>query len=53
MTITGIRIFPKRAPALRLVSASIADFERLTKDDYRDILYKNGFIRDISQRRLF
>jgi hypothetical protein len=35
------------------ISASIADFERLTKDDYRDILYKNGFIRDSSQRRLF
>jgi hypothetical protein len=35
------------------VSANIADFERLTKDDYRDILYKNGFIRDSSQRHLF
>ena len=35
------------------VSASIEDFERLTKDDYRDILYKNGFIRDSLQRRLF
>jgi hypothetical protein len=35
------------------ISANIADFERLTKDDYRDILYKNGFIRDSSQRHLF
>jgi hypothetical protein len=35
------------------ISASIADFEQLTKDDYRDILYKNGFIRDSSQRHLF
>jgi hypothetical protein len=35
------------------VSANIEDFERLTKDDYRDILYKNGFIRDNSQRHLF
>ena len=35
------------------VSANIEDFEQLTKDDYRDILYKNGFIRDSSQRHLF
>ncbi|MGA2092016.1 MAG: hypothetical protein ABSH16_01225 [Sedimentisphaerales bacterium] len=35
------------------VSANIEDFERLSKDDYLEILYKNGFVRESSQKRWF
>jgi len=35
------------------IAAKLADFERITKDDYRELLRKNGFIIDHNQRHLF
>jgi hypothetical protein len=35
------------------VSANIEDFKRISKADYLEILYKNGFIREGTQRRWF
>jgi hypothetical protein len=35
------------------VSAKIQDFILLSKEEYLDILYKNGFSRQSSQRRFF
>jgi hypothetical protein len=35
------------------VSANIEDFERISKADYLEILYKNGFIREGMQKRWF
>ncbi len=35
------------------ITAKLADFERITKDDYRELLRKNGFIIDHNQRHLF
>jgi beta-mannanase len=35
------------------VTANIADFQRLSKAEYLEILYKNGFIRQSSQKRWF
>jgi hypothetical protein len=35
------------------VSAKIEDFERIKRDDYRELLIKNGFVIQQSQRHLF
>jgi hypothetical protein len=35
------------------VSAKIKDFILLSKEEYLEILYKNGFVRQSSQRRFF
>ena len=35
------------------IKASISDFERLDKKEYREILIKNGFIIQPIQKRLF
>jgi hypothetical protein len=35
------------------VKAHLADFERLSKDDYLEVLHKNGFFRQSSQNRFF
>jgi hypothetical protein len=35
------------------LSAKLADFERISKDDYLELLRKNGFFPQITQRYLF
>ena len=35
------------------IQAKLPEFERLTKDDYLELLRKNGFFPQITQRRLF
>jgi hypothetical protein len=35
------------------ISAKIEDFERIKRDDYRELLIKNGFVIQSSQRHLF
>lgn len=35
------------------LQAKLADFERITKDDYLELLQRNGFFPQISQRHLF
>ena len=35
------------------IAAKLKDFERLKRGDYLEILRKNGFIRQESQRHLF
>ena len=35
------------------VAAKIKDFILLSKEEYLEILYKNGFVRQSSQRRFF
>jgi len=35
------------------IAAKLANFERITKDDYRELLRKNGFIIGHNQRHLF
>ena len=35
------------------VAAKINDFILLSKEEYLEILYKNGFVRQSSQRRFF
>ncbi len=35
------------------IQAKLADFERLNREDYLEILRKNGFFRQESQRHLF
>ena len=35
------------------VQTKLADFERITKDDYLELLQKNGFYSQITQRHLF
>lgn len=35
------------------ISAKITDFERISRDDYRELLIKNGFVIQSSQRHLF
>ena len=35
------------------LAAKLADFDRLTKDDYLYLLHKNGFFPQITQRHLF
>jgi hypothetical protein len=35
------------------IKSKLADFERITKDDYLELLRKNGFYPQISQRHLF
>jgi len=35
------------------IKAKIKDFVRISKDDYLEILRKNGFVIQTSQKRLF
>ena len=35
------------------ISAKLADFQRLNRDDYKELLIKNGFVIQSSQRYLF
>ncbi len=35
------------------IAAKLADFERITKSDYLELLRQNGFIIDHNQRHLF
>jgi hypothetical protein len=35
------------------IAAKLEDFERLGRDDYRELLIKNGFVIQSSQRYLF
>ena len=35
------------------IAANLDDFERITKDDYLELLRKNGFYPQITQRHLF
>lgn len=35
------------------ISAKIVDFERISRNDYRELLIKNGFVIQSSQRYLF
>lgn len=35
------------------ITAKLADFERITKNDYLELLRKNGFYPQITQRHLF
>ncbi len=35
------------------IQAKLADFERLNKEDYIELLRKNGFYRQETQRHLF
>ncbi len=35
------------------IAAKLAEFERLSKDDYLELLRKNGFYRQEMQRHLF
>lgn len=35
------------------IAAKLADFEQITKDDYLELLRKNGFYLQITQRHLF
>ena len=35
------------------VTAKLDDFERINKDDYRELLRKNGFVIDHNQKHLF
>ena len=35
------------------IQAKLADFKRLNKDDYIELLRKNGFYRQKTQRHLF
>lgn len=35
------------------IQAKLEDFERITRDDYLDLLRKNGFYSQITQRYLF
>ncbi len=35
------------------ITANLADFERITKDDYLELLRQNGFIVDHNQKLLF
>ena len=37
----------------REITAKLSDFERITKDDYLELLRKNGFYSQITQRHLF
>ena len=35
------------------IQTKLADFEKITEDDYLELLHKNGFITDFNQRYLF
>ncbi len=35
------------------VQTKLADFEKITEDDYLELLHKNGFITDFNQHYLF
>jgi hypothetical protein len=35
------------------IAAKLNDFERLNRNDYRELLIKNGFVIQSSQRHLF
>jgi len=35
------------------LQAKLADFERISKDDYLELLRRNGFFPQMSQRHLF
>jgi hypothetical protein len=35
------------------IAAKLADFQRLGRDDYRELLIQNGFVIQSSQRHLF
>ena len=35
------------------ISAKLEEFERVSRDDYRELLIKNGFVIQSSQRYLF
>jgi hypothetical protein len=35
------------------LAAKLADFERISKDDYLELLRRNGFFPQITQRHLF
>ncbi len=35
------------------LQAKLSDFERITRDDYLELLRKNGFFPQITQRHLF
>jgi len=35
------------------IAAKIGDFDRITKEDYRELLIKNGFVIQSTQRHLF
>lgn len=35
------------------IQSKLANFERITKDDYLELLRKNGFYPQITQRHLF
>ena len=35
------------------IAAKLDDFERLTKDDYLELLRQNGFVIDHNQKHLF
>jgi hypothetical protein len=35
------------------IQAKLPDFDRITKDDYLELLRKNGFFPQITQRHLF
>jgi len=35
------------------ISAKLDEFERVSRDDYRELLIKNGFVIQSSQRYLF
>jgi hypothetical protein len=37
----------------REIQAKLGDFVRISNDDYRELLRKNGFITDFNQRHLF
>jgi hypothetical protein len=37
----------------REIQAKLSDFERISKDDYLELLRKNGFHSQITQRYLF
>ena len=35
------------------IQTKLADFEKITEDDYLELLHKNGFITDFNQHYLF
>ncbi len=35
------------------IQAKLPDFERVTRNDYLEILHKNGFVTQVNQKHLF